>query len=213
MRHVAALLATMALILALVPSTVSAAPPQRDTWIVQLSDGVNPAAAAPGLAKEHGGSVGYVYRHALNGFSFRGSAAAAAALTHNPKVTLVEADAEVTLEDTQTGATWGLDRIDQRALPLNGSYLYEHTGGRHGVHHRYRDPPTHQEFGGRASVGADFVGDGQDGIDCNGHGTHVAGTIGGSTYGVAKGVHLVAVRVFGCSGGARGRRSSRASTG
>ena len=153
MRHVVALLATMALILALVPSTVSAAPPQRDTWIVQLRDGVNPAAAAPGLAKEHGGSVGYVYRHALNGFSFRGSAAAAAALTHNPKVTLVEADAEVTLEDTQSGATWGIDRIDQRALPLSGSYTYSAPGP--GVTAYIIDTgirSTHQEFGGRASV-------------------------------------------------------------
>ena len=93
MRHVVAVLATLALILALAPATVSAAPPQRDTWIVQLKAGVNPAAAAPGLAKQHGGSVGYVYRHALNGFSFRGSAAGAAALAHNPKVSLVEADA------------------------------------------------------------------------------------------------------------------------
>ena len=203
MRHVVAMLATLALILAVIPATVSAAPPQGGTWIVQLRDGVNPAAAAPGLAKEHGGSVGFVYRHALNGFSFRGSAAAAAALAHNPKVTLVEADAEVQLEDTtQTGATWGIDRIDQHALPLSGSYLYARTGT--GVTAYIIDTgilPTHQEFGTRASVGADFVGDGQNGIDCNGHGTHVAGTIGGATYGVAKGVDLVAVRVFSCTGG------------
>ncbi len=201
MRHVVAMLATLALILAVFPATVSAAPPQRDTWIVQLRDDVKPGAAAAGLAKEHGGSVKHIYRHALNGFSFRGSAAAAAALTRNPKVALVEADAEVQLEDTQTNATWGLDRIDQRALPLNGSYLYERTGT--GVTAYIIDTgivPTHQEFGGRASVGTDLVGDGQNGIDCNGHGTHVAGTIGGSTYGVAKDVDLVAVRVFGCTG-------------
>ena len=201
MRHVVAMLAALALIIAVFPATVSAAPPQQGTWIVQLQAGVNPAAAAAGLAKQHGGTVGHVYRHALNGFSFRGSAAAAAALERNPKVTLVEADAEVTLEETQAGATWGLDRIDQRALPLSGSYLYERTG--HDVTAYIIDTgilPAHQEFGGRAIVGADFVGDGQNGIDCNGHGTHVAGTIGGATYGAAKDVDLVAVRVFGCTG-------------
>jgi subtilisin family serine protease len=201
MRYIVAPLAALALLLAMLPATAAAAP-QKSTWIVQLRDGVSPAAAARGLAREQGGSVEHIYRHALNGFAFRGSAAAADALEKNPRVTLVEADAEVTLEDTQTGATWGLDRIDQRALPTNGSYLYEHTGT--GVTAYIIDTgvlPTHQEFGGRASVGADFVGDGKNGIDCNGHGTHVAGTIGGATYGVAKDVDLVAVRVFGCTGG------------
>jgi PKD repeat protein len=201
MRRLVALLATLGLLLMVVPATGAAASPQS-TWIVQLRNGVDPAAAAPGLARQNGGKVGYLYRHALNGFSFRGSAAAAAALERNPKVALVEADAEVSLEDTQSGATWGLDRIDQRALPLSGSYTYNQTGA--GVTAYIIDTgilPTHQEFGGRASVGTDLVGDGRNGIDCNGHGTHVAGTIGGATYGVAKGVDLVGVRVFSCTGG------------
>jgi subtilisin family serine protease len=201
MRRVAVLLATVALIFALVPAA-SAAPPQVGTWIVQLRAGVDPAAAAPGLARQHGGTVGFVYRHALNGFSFRGSATAAAALARNPRVALVEADQEVWLDATQSNATWGLDRIDQRSLPLSGTYTYDQTGA--GVTAYVIDSgilATHSEFGGRARVGADFVGDGQNGIDCNGHGTHVAGTIGGATYGVAKGVTIVAVRVFGCSGG------------
>ena len=103
--------------------------------------------------------------------------------------------------DTQTGVTWGLDRIDQRALPLNGSYTYNATGADVNVYVVGTGiRPTHTEFGGRASVAFDSVGDGRNGIDCNGQSTHVAGTIGGRTYGVAKGVTLRAVRVLNCQG-------------
>jgi subtilisin family serine protease len=101
---------------------------------------------------------------------------------------------------TQTGATWGLDRIDQRNLPLSGTFTYTNTGS--GVKAYVIDTGirfSHSQFGGRAISGFDAV-DGGTADDCNGHGTHVAGTIGGSTYGVAKSVTLVGVRVLSCSG-------------
>lgn len=202
MRRTTALLAALALLLTLFPAAAFAAPSTTGTWIVTLRAGVDPASAAPKLASQHGGAVGYVYRDAINGFSFRGSAAAASALARNPEVTLVEADAEVWLDTTQTGATWGLDRIDQRTPAPDSYYTYARTGA--GVTAYVIDSGirfSHAEFGGRAVLGKDLVNDGQNGNDCNGHGTHVAGTIGGSTYGVAKDVTLVSVRVFGCSGG------------
>jgi subtilisin family serine protease len=201
MRHVLALLASLALLVALAPATATAAPPtsEGDSWIVRLRPGVDAGPVGQALARQEGGSVGRVYRHAINGFTFRGSAGAAQALGRSPLVASVEPNAEVRLEDTQTGATWGIDRIDQRTLPLSGSYTYQRTGA--GVTAYVIDSgirTSHQEFGGRASLGIDLVNDGQQ--DCNGHGTHVAGTIGGATYGVAKAVSLVSVRVFGCSG-------------
>jgi len=107
----------------------------------------------------------------------------------------------ITIDATQSPANWGLDRIDQRALPLSNSYTYNYTGA--GVTAYIIDTGIlfgHTEFGGRAVSGWDFVNNDADASDCNGHGTHVAGTVGGSTYGVAKGVSLVAVRVLDCAG-------------
>lgn len=106
----------------------------------------------------------------------------------------------VSTQSTQLGATWGIDRVDQRT-GTNGSYNYTGTGA--GVRAYVIDTginTAHTQFGGRASVGFDSVGDGYNGQDCYGHGTHVAGTIGGATYGVAKSVGLVSVRVLNCAG-------------
>ena len=159
------------------------------------------AAAARELARAHGGNVTFVYQHALKGFALRLAPGQAAALAANPRVAYVEPDQVFHAVATQTPATWGLDRIDQRDLPLNNTYNYNQTG--QGVHAYIVDTgvrATHQEFTGRMGNGADFVGDGQGTNDCNGHGTHVAGTTGGTTYGVAKLVTLHAVRVLNCQG-------------
>lgn len=170
-------------------------------YIVVLKDGarVSPAAAAA-RATGLGGRVTHVYSHALNGFAASLPAAAVAALRADGNVAYVEADAPMRISVTQPGATWGIDRIDQRALPLSGTYTYNATGA--GVTAYIIDTGirlTHNEFGGRAVSGVDTI-DGGSADDCHGHGTHVAGTVGGTTYGVAKGVRLVAVRVLNCTG-------------
>ena len=182
-------------------STESARIPDR--YIVVFSANVHDA---PGLAerlvREHQGTLYHTYEHTIRGFAARLSAAAVQALRRNPNVEYVAEDGWVELAlSTQSNATWGLDRIDQHDLPLNASYRYRSTG--QGVRAYVIDTgirTSHSEFGGRASVGADFVGDGQNGQDCNGHGTHVAGTIGGQIYGVAKAARLISVRVFDCYG-------------
>jgi aqualysin 1 len=157
------------------------------------------AAAAGNLARAHGANVTFVYQHALKGFAARLSSDRAAALAADPRVAYVEPDQVV--HASQTPATWGLDRIDQRDLPLNNTYNFNDTGA--GVHAYIIDTGvrgTHQEFTGRTGNGADFVGDGNGTNDCHGHGTHVAGTTGGTTYGVAKQVTIHPVRVLNCQG-------------
>jgi subtilisin family serine protease len=151
------------------------------------------------LALTHHGKLTRVYQHALNGFAVEMSPEDAQRLSEDFRVEYVEEDGVVTLDATQSNPPWGLDRIDQRNLPLNAIYTFNRTGA--GVFAYVIDTgilTSHTQFGGRASNVFDaFGGNGQD---CNGHGTHVSGTIGGSTYGVAKSVNLRGVRVLNCSG-------------
>lgn len=149
----------------------------------------------------YNGSLSYSYSHALKGFAAHLSPGAVQALARDPRVKYIEQDQPVQAIATQSNATWGIDRIDQRALPLSTTYVYNATGA--GVTVYIIDTGinfTHSEFGGRAVAGTDEVTPGGSAADCNGHGTHVAGTVGGTTYGVAKSAKLVAVRVLDCAG-------------
>ena len=156
---------------------------------------------ADALARQHGGRLTHVYSRAIRGFAMSVSATGAAALARNPRVRYVEQDSERFIVDVQGGAPWGLDRIDQRDRPLSTTYTYDTYASN--VHAYIIDTgirSTHADFGGRVASGFSSINDGNGTNDCNGHGTHVAGTVGGTTYGVAKGVTLYAVRVLNCSG-------------
>ncbi|GGN27706.1 serine protease [Lentzea pudingi] len=172
----------------------------KDNYIVVLND--MSTTSVDDLSAKYGAKVKHSYKSALRGFSAQMSESQAKRLAADPAVAYVEQDAEVRISDTQTPTpSWGLDRIDQRALPLDNSYTYPNKGA--GVTAYIIDTgirTTHTDFGGRAISGTDTVDNDADANDCNGHGTHVAGTVGGTKYGVAKDVKLVAVRVLNCSG-------------
>lgn len=176
--------------------------PVAGRYIVVFNDDVSdPRGKALAKVAAHGGALHYAYTAAVKGFAADLDAGAVAALRVDPDVSYVEQDQVMHAVTTETGATWGLDRIDQRSLPLSTTYTFSGTGSN--VTAYIIDTGirlTHSEFGGRAVKGIDEVTAGGTALDCNGHGTHVSGTVGGATYGVAKSVTLVAVRVLDCNG-------------
>ncbi|MGC5028325.1 S8 family peptidase [Micromonospora sp. DT229] len=176
----------------------------KDSYIVVFKDSeVSRTAVGSSverLLRRHGGATARTYSTAIRGAELRISAKAAARIAADPAVAYVEQNHTVQLAATQTNPpSWGLDRIDQRNLPLNSSYTYPNTASN--VTSYIIDTgirTSHSDFGGRATWGTNAVD--SNNTDCNGHGTHVAGTVGGTAYGVAKATRLVAVKVLNCSG-------------
>jgi len=162
------------------------------------------ASLSASVASRYGGTVVRTYQAALDGFVLKATEAQARRLAADPAVVLVEADTVVYPAETRWYPVWNLDRVDQRTSVLNDEYTFPDSAGA-GVHAYILDSgirTSHHEFGGRATVGFDVYDDGWNGQDCNvdGHGTHVAGIVGGATYGMAQNVSLVSVRVLGCAG-------------
>ena len=185
--------------------------PIQGQYIVVLKDGAaslsgerssaaRVSTVARDMAGKHRAKVVRTFDRALRGFVARADDAALARLLADPKVAYVEEDGIVSINATQTGATWGIDRVDQRDLPLNSAYTYDTTAA--GVHAYIIDTGVltgHTQFTGRMGNGFRAIADdGRGTSDCNGHGTHVAGTVGGTTYGIAKAAIIHPVRVFGC---------------
>ncbi len=193
-------LALLGAALVVVPSSAKAQEKIDGQYIVVLKDHAS-GERAKEKARTRGGRIQREsFGRVLNGFTAKLDSQALEAVQQDPAVDYVEQDQVVRLDTTQSNATWGLDRLDQRDLPLTTTYSYDKTGS--GVTAYIIDTGirlSHNDFGGRATSGYDAI-DGGSADDCNGHGTHVAGTVGGTTYGVAKGVRLVAVRVLDCGG-------------
>jgi hypothetical protein len=176
-------------------------------YIVVLHEDMKPvaqrgaAAIAQEMSAAHGFDVTHVYEHALKGFAVRMPEARVQRLLADSRVKYVEENGTVEAINSQSPATWGIDRVDQRNLPLNNTYNYNHDGS--GAHAYIIDTGVllaHQEFTGRMGNGFDAVTSGGNANDCNGHGTHVAGTVAGTVYGIAKKAIVHPVRVLGCNG-------------
>jgi subtilisin family serine protease len=179
----------------------------KNQYIVILNKDAGPSIDfAQNIAKQHGAKVLQSYDTVLKGFAIylpeTAATAFVEAMKKNPQVLSVENDIVMKIDaTTQSNPDWGLDRIDQKALPLNSAYSYLQTGS--GTTAYIVDTgilSSHQQFSGRVLSGYTAISDGNGTTDCNGHGTHVAGTVGGSTYGVAKNVNLVPIRILGCDG-------------
>jgi len=179
----------------------------KNQYIVILNkDAGLPTDFAQNIAKQHGGKILQSYDTVLKGFAIylpdTAATAFVEAMKKNPQVISVENDTVMKIDaTTQSNPDWGLDRVDQKALPLNSTYSFSQTGS--GTTAYIVDTgilSSHQQFSGRVQAGYTAISDGKGTTDCNGHGTHVAGTVGGSTYGVAKNVSLVPVRILGCDG-------------
>lgn len=179
----------------------------KNQYIVILNKDAGPSIDfAQNIAKQHGGKILQSYDTVLQGFAIylpdTAATAFVEAMKKNPQVLSIENDTAMKIDaTTQSNPDWGLDRIDQKALPLNSAYSYLQTGS--GTTAYIVDTgilSSHQQFSGRVLSGYTAISDGNGTTDCNGHGTHVAGTVGGSTYGVAKNVNLVPIRILGCDG-------------
>ncbi len=160
------------------------------------------ASVANTMARSYGLDVSYTYSHVLRGFVAKADEKALVELLMDSRVAYVEENGVVSIsQTTQNNATWGLDRVDQRDRPLNGTYVYDTNASN--VYTYVIDTgvrPTHNDFGGRVISGFTAISDGRGSNDCNGHGTHVAGTVAGATWGVAKSAVIVPIRVLGCNG-------------